>query len=445
MNPSVRTFAFPGRAALRSATLGLLIAAGCGAPSPTPDVAPIEAPISAEEPEVLTSGEISLLDVEVDSAGVRADPEFFLSLADDQFRFYRFINVAFSDAVCVHFEESLPQMPTVNLHGDAHIEQYAVTTAGRGMADYDDSSTGPAVLDLMRFAVSLRLAAEAAGLDGGGEIAVDAFFDGYRAALEDETLEADEPAICASMRETFAADRGPFLDTATGLMVPLESTEEVELRAAFASYGERLAAVVPEFDDPARFEVMALGGLNIGIGSRLDRKFLIRAQGATVDPLDDPIIEFKEVRDLSGIRCVQGGSAGGAFRVLMGLTRIAQDTDPYLAAVPMAADGVFGERSFWARSWFDHYREMDVRESFADPGVLAGIAFDVGVQLGIGHVLHIAAPLDVQLRQEQLTVVSGLEPEIRAAIDVFTESIRTAHNEFAAAVGVALDNPNSSD
>lgn len=392
--------------------------------------------VGAEAP---ANPDVDRIRVSVEPDEVRSDPEFFESLADDPFRFYRFINVAFSDAVCVHFDPWMAQMPVVNLHGDAHIEQYAVTNVGRGMADYDDSSTGPAILDILRFAVSLRLAANASGFPERGDEAVSAFLDGYRRALDDNTYEAPEPALCSELRATFAPDRQPFLDSATGLMVPLDEDEASEVRAAFEAYGARLAAVVPGFDDPARFEIVALGGLDIGIGSRLDRKFLIRAAGDSDDPLDDAIIEFKEVRDLSGIRCIQGTSGGGAFRVLMGLTRIAQDDDPYLAAVPMAADGLFGERSFWARSWFDHYREMDVRESFSESARLAEVAFDVGVQLGVGHVLHIAAPLDAQLREEQLTLVQTLEGEIRTAVDLLTRQTLDAHEQFARQVRAAAE------
>ncbi len=413
------------RILLIATVLGLAAACG-GAETP------------ALEPAGSTASGASIA-VSVDAESVQADPEFFSTLLEDPFRFYRFINVAFSDAVCVHFADSLAQMPTVNLHGDAHVEQYAVTNVGRGMADYDDSSTGPAVLDLMRFAVSIRLAAERSGLgDDAGLAGVASFFDGYRAGLEDHTIEAPEPQLCSEMRDTFAEDRGPFLESATGLMIPIEASEEAELRAAFASYGERLGELIPEFDDPSRFDIVALGGLDIGIGSRLDRKFLIRAAGESELPLDDAIIEFKEVRDLSGIRCIQGASAGGAFRVLMGLTRIAQDTDPYLAAVPMGTEGVFAERSFWARSWFDHYVEMDVGESFALQASLEQVAFDVGVQLGVGHVLHIAAPLDAQLRQEQLTVVNSLEGEILAAVDHCTGLTHEAHAAFTAEVNAIL-------
>jgi uncharacterized protein (DUF2252 family) len=52
-------------------------------------------------------------------------------------------------------------MPTARLHGDAHVEQYAVSATSRGIDDFDDSSTGPAVVDIVRFLGSLELTARA--------------------------------------------------------------------------------------------------------------------------------------------------------------------------------------------------------------------------------------------------------------------------------------------
>ena len=87
--------------------------------------------------------------------------------------------------VCRRFSEVLSGTPSFNLHGDAHIEQYAVTDLGRGLTDFDDSSTGPAVIDLMRFGVSLDLTNRAHGWhDGAGEL-FDRFITGYRDALKD--------------------------------------------------------------------------------------------------------------------------------------------------------------------------------------------------------------------------------------------------------------------
>ena len=38
-------------------------------------------------------------------------------------------------------------VPLFNLHGDAHLEQYAITDLGRGLTDFDDSSRGPAIVE----------------------------------------------------------------------------------------------------------------------------------------------------------------------------------------------------------------------------------------------------------------------------------------------------------
>ncbi len=57
--------------------------------------------------------------------------------------------------MCETLEQALAGTPTVNLHGDPHVEQYSVTESGRGLTDFDDASTGPAALDIVRFAVSI--------------------------------------------------------------------------------------------------------------------------------------------------------------------------------------------------------------------------------------------------------------------------------------------------
>ena len=44
--------------------------------------------------------------------------------------YFRFINIQFSQEVCHRFSNTLAGTPSLNLHGDAHIEQYAVTDMG---------------------------------------------------------------------------------------------------------------------------------------------------------------------------------------------------------------------------------------------------------------------------------------------------------------------------
>jgi uncharacterized protein (DUF2252 family) len=82
-------------------------------------------------------------------------------LAASPIALFRFVNQAWTREVCTAFAGDLAAMPTARLHGDAHVEQYAVSATSRGIDDFDDSSTGPAVVDIVRFLGSLELTARA--------------------------------------------------------------------------------------------------------------------------------------------------------------------------------------------------------------------------------------------------------------------------------------------
>ena len=98
--------------------------------------------------------------------------------------YFRFINEIFAEEVCVRFRTDLSWIPNVNLQGDAHLENYAITERGRGLTDFDAATIGPVVLDLVRFGVSIHLASRANGWKEEAEPIVDSFLSGYRAALE---------------------------------------------------------------------------------------------------------------------------------------------------------------------------------------------------------------------------------------------------------------------
>jgi hypothetical protein len=149
-----------------------------------------------------------------------------------------------------------------------------------------------------------------------------------------------------------------------------------------------------------RFDLVKMGYLKMGIGSALDLKYLVRVKGRTADANDDVVLEIKEVRDLSGVECIQTGKARIAYR-------------------PFEHLGYFEFRrhNFWVHAWVDNYDEVDVEESFRSREELAEVAYDVGVQLGKGHVKHIAAPLDLQLKREQLQILDEHEAEIRQACE----------------------------
>ncbi len=327
--------------------------------------------------------------------------------------YFRFINVAFSREVCRRFGADVVGTPSFNLHGDAHIEQYATTDLGRGLTDFDDSSTGPAIVDLARFGVSLYLATDQAGLSEKSAEIFDRFLGGYRAALDDPAIEVTEPLLAARKREKFKYDRAAYFRFIDSLMEPVPEDEARGLEESLGLYVEVMLEESPDL--PADFfRIEGLGYLRQGIGSALDIKYLVRVRGPSPAPLDDVVLEIKQVRDLTDIECISVGAGPDPFRVLIGQARIATEPYKYLGYAR------FREHTFWVHAWVENYSEIDIAGDLRDAGEVAEVAFDVGVQLGRGHVKAIAQPLDLQLRREQMRL-----------IDRDAEKIKTACREIA--------------
>ena len=267
--------------------------------------------------------------------------------------YYRFINVPFSREVCRRFGDDLSGTPSFNLHGDAHIEQYAVTDLGRGLTDFDDSSTGPAIVDLARFGVSLYLAGEQAGFGNATGVIFDELLRGYRAALEDPTVEIDEPRLAARKRAGFKYDREAYFRFIDSLMEPVPEAEAKGLEESLGPYVEVMleenAELAADF-----FAVEGLGYLRQGIGSALDVKYLARVRGASDDPLDDVVLEIKQVRDLTSIDCISVAPGADPFRVLIGQARIATEPYKYLGYAR------FQNHTFWVHAWVENYSEIDI-------------------------------------------------------------------------------------
>lgn len=318
--------------------------------------------------------------------------------------YFRFINTTFADEVCREFADDLDELPTVNLHGDAHLEQYAVTDLGRGLTDFDDSATGPPIIDLMRVTTSMRIAARQLGIADGGDAMVDSFFRGYASALEAPDVLPPEPAWAREERAAFRHDRPRYLVWAQSLMQPVDAQQREQLTQGAQPYFEIMKAQHPDL--PADFfRLESLGRLQMGIGSALDEKFLLRVRGAAATPDDDLILEVKELRDLSGIRCMTGERRRDPFRILVGQSRIAYVPYPYLGYIRIE------NRIFWVHGWVDNYKELELTDP-PEPAELVDLANDIGVQLGRGHPKQIATPLDLQLRRAMADMTARLRPRI---------------------------------
>ncbi|MFQ5638571.1 MAG: DUF2252 family protein [bacterium] len=344
----------------------------------------------------------------VDSAGndFSENPDLLDRIRATPHGYLRFINIQFSGEVCNRFRDVLPRTPSFNLHGDAHLEQYAVTDLGRGLTDYDDSSTGPAFLDIMRFGVSLHLACLAYNWEAHSDSLFDEFLRGYRLALQDPTEEAPEPKVVTQIRSKFKYDRTAYFNWVESISDSISPTEQEELTEALKPYIGSMIAEQPHLSE-AFFKIEKMGYLKLGIGSALDLKYLVRLRGKSDDPLDDVILEIKEVRDISGIECLDRPFKENPYRVLLGQARIAYQPFKFLGYIRLRG------QALWIHSWVDNYKEVKIGKTFESVEELREVVFDIGIQLGRGHPKQIASPLDLQLRQEQLRLLSQYEKRIK--------------------------------
>ncbi|HEY6555156.1 MAG TPA: DUF2252 family protein [Vicinamibacteria bacterium] len=363
------------------------------------------------------------LDVTPDTARLADNPHLRARLIASPHGYFRFINIPFMNAVCRRVRAESNALPTVTLHGDAHIEQYAVTELGRGLTDFDDSASGPATLDLVRFGVSLRLAAHQRGWTGAAESLLAAFLRGYRKALTDPTAVAPEPAWTRRVQNTFDPDPLACLARAEELMESLPVHREVIDETSKAMALEMLTknAQLP----PSFFNLKKTGILRAGIGSALAAKYLVRVEGPGPKDDDDVILEVKEVQDLQGVACLR--SMPGPSRIMVGQARIAYE--------PFYLPGVlrYGGRTFWIHAWPLNYEELDIAKGPATPQELEEVAFDAGVQLGRGHpneslkseADHLRKTLLKRLSDERLqAMVAELSSETIAAWERFRAALQ---------------------
>ncbi|MFQ5771534.1 MAG: DUF2252 family protein [bacterium] len=377
------------------------------------------------------NNDVNPLYVEPATQDFSKNPKLLARIMAGPHGYFRFINIIFSKEVCRRFEETLRGTPSFNLHGDAHIEQYAITDLGRGLTDFDDSSTGPALIDLLRFGVSLHLACRAHGWGDKANELFEKFLFGYRLGINQPDMKAEEPSLVKEIRSKFKYNRKKYLQWIDSIMEPTSQQEQKELFAAMQPYIESTIYQHPELK-PEFFNIIKTGYLHMGIGSALDIKYLVRIRGKTDDFDDDVVIEIKQVRDLSGIDCITIAQKSDPFRVLVGQARIAYQPYRYLGYIR------FHDHTFWIHAWVDNYQEVEIGKSFHSVKELEEVVVDIGVQLGQGHPKQIAAPLDIQLRQEQLRILSKYEPQIKTACRELADQTVAAWKKFCSNIVAML-------
>src|SRR5262245_10185487 len=319
-----------------------------------------------------------------------APPELLNKLRAEPYNYFRFINHEWTSRVCEVFAADLGSQPTVQLHGDAHIEQYALTNRGWGLDDFDDSTRGPALVDIVRFLGSIDLAVRRRGWTSDRDVVFDRFVAGYRQGLTDPLHQPRRPAIVDRLQLQHATPtKQAFLAWAETLMEPMSETVTRGVTTAMTAFARVVQQERPELPD-AYFRIARAGWLRLGIGSATVKKVLIRVDGPSSDPGDDVLLEAKAVRGMADVRCLEMTGSRPTFRVITGNQQLGRLKHEILVAGPempipeLSAEGP-NLADWWIRSWEPSYREIAV-DDFGSVEELAAVVYDSGAQLGSGSV-----------------------------------------------------------
>jgi Uncharacterized protein conserved in bacteria (DUF2252) len=354
-----------------------------------------------------------------------ASVELIDRLRADPFTYFRFINRAWTERVCEAFAD-VTDPTIVRLHGDAHVEQFALTNNAWGLDDFDDSTRGPAFVDIVRFLGSIDLATRQRGWTRDRDAPWDRFFEGYRQGLSNPDYRPPEPDIVRQLRQQAPVTRAAYLALGERQMQPMDEARLKLLVAGMEDLDRLVRRERPNLA-PGYFAVTRAGWLRMGVGSAATRKVLVRAEGPTTDPDDDVLLEAKEAANLEGVSCLEHPTTPPGVRVIDGTRQLGRLKHDILAVgptllIPAAADRAEHWLEWWVSSWEPSYREVDLSDlrSVKD---LGDIAFDSGVQLGAGKLISV--------RKESLSSVMRLEDRLRKETSTIVEEMLAGWRELA--------------
>lgn len=338
----------------------------------------------------------------IDGAQLRqTDAKLAEKVGASPFAFFRYQNRAFGDRVCARWASSIATMPLVHVHGDAHIEQYAVAESGRGLADFDASGEGPPVLDFARFSASIVLARQ---FDRHGtKQAIKALFKGYEKALDDPTASIPEPHAATRLRSHFAPTTEAWLDRCTSLIVPTPPQEHERFVHAWKTFVGEMCQANPPLTE-AFFTVKIGGKLDLGIGSAHTAKYLARIEGPSPSPADDVMLEAKALEPGVLPSCMRS-VALDATRVIETQAQMSTAPQRFLGAMTI------NDKPFYTHAWQVQYTELSI-DDVKTADELEEIAEDVGLQLGRGHAKTKDLSKAPALRRALKAVAKKLEPEV---------------------------------
>ena len=365
------------------------------------------------------------------------------ALEASPYAFFRFVNRAWASRVCAALADDVRSLPPVRLHGDAHIEQDAVTATDYGLDEFDDPAEGPSVIDIVRFLGSVRLAARERGWTGHFNRLSAAFLRGYRAGLlmpvrdSDVTLPSSSPGhrgdrhavprVVERLRQRKIPDQVEFLAWADALMKPVPPPVERATRRAFDLLASRMATSA-EPKPSGYFKIRRLGRVYLGIGSRRLPKLLIRVEGPSPASSDDVILEAKEPANLAGIECLQPARQSDAVRIVTGTEQIGRLKHDVLSLVPSLMERDDAGHHWWIHDWTPSYVEVSI-DDLKSVSELSELAEDAGRQLGSASLSQ-SGTVGRERRERASTTIGRLEARLRKVTIRLTDELLEGWEAF---------------
>ncbi|HEX5021029.1 MAG TPA: DUF2252 family protein, partial [Candidatus Binatia bacterium] len=346
----------------------------------------------------------------------RATPELIKRLRAEPYDYFRFVNRSWIARVCDDFSSDLEGLPVIRLHGDAHVEQFALTRDAWGLDDFDDSARGPAVVDIVRFLGSVDLVARRRSWQQERDRLFDRFVEGYKRGLLEPDHLPPPPDIVGRLRTAAPATRAALLAWGESKMQPLADASMKAVAGGMEAFAQIMLRERPDLE-PEYFRVVRAGSIQSGVGSAVTPKILIRVRGPSDDPADDELLESKKIGDLAGLSCLNTPMLNPTLRIIDGSKQLGRLRHNILAAGPeLIVPEVMarGERlqDWWIRSLDPSYSQIRLTD-LRSVGDLAAISYDAGVQLGAGRLHDRTVLLSTYDRKRLLGATGKLEKRYR--------------------------------
>jgi Uncharacterized protein conserved in bacteria (DUF2252) len=365
----------------------------------------------------------------------RATPELIERLRADPYDYFRFVNRSWIARVCDVFGKDVEELPIVRLHGDVHVEQFALQQDAWGIDDFDDSARGPAAIDIVRFLGSIDLVARRRSWEKDRDTLFDRFVEGYKQGLIDPRYLPSPPDIVGRLRAQAPATRAALLAWGESRMQPLGDTSTKAVVAAMEAVARVVLRERPDLT-PEYFRVIGAGSVKSGVGSAVSPKIIVRVRGPSDDPADDELLESKKIGDLGGLSCLKTPTVQPTLRIIDGSKQLGRLKHNIMVAGPeLIIPEVIatGERlqDWWIRSLDPSYRQVRLTDlqSVRD---LAAISYDAGVQLGAGRLQDQTVLLSGYDRKRLSVAAAKLEKRYRQEASKLIDDLLRGWRELVA-------------